>query len=180
MAPSWPARRRTSALPSDGAGSLLGAVGWLRALTVAALVGIGGVHLNLYAGEGYRHIPTIGPLFLLTVVVAFLLAVAVALLRHWLVALVAAGFSFATLGGYVLSLLLPKGIFLFQEPGVSYSGALAIAFEVIAGVAALAIAWATLATSAGAGAPGPNGARRIPATRRRRRPRRPAPPGRSM
>lgn len=113
----------------------------LRVVAAAGLAGIGGVHLNLYAGEGYRAIPTIGPLFLFTVVAAFALAVGVAVSGHWALAAGAAMFSFATLGGYLLSLLLPRGIFGFTEPGVSYSGALSIAFEVVAGSALLAIAW---------------------------------------
>jgi hypothetical protein len=37
----------------------------------------GAIHLDLYL-TGYRHIPTIGPLFLLQIIVAFALAVAVA------------------------------------------------------------------------------------------------------
>lgn len=96
-----------------------------------ALVGIAAVHLYLYTAESYHAIPTIGPLFLLTVVVSVLMAAAVLALRRPVVDLAAAGFALSVLGGYILALLLPKGIFLFEEPGVYYSGSLAIASEVV-------------------------------------------------
>jgi plastocyanin len=72
----------------------------------------GGIHLDLYL-TGYRHIPTIGPLFLLQIIVAFLLAIAVALVRSPLAAAAGAGFAIATLGGYLLTLWV--GLFGFQE-----------------------------------------------------------------
>lgn len=115
-----------------------------------ALAGFGIVHLYLYlggqlpgGGVGYRQIQTIGPLFLLTFIVCFALASAMVVWPNPLVAIAGALFSLATLGAYVLTLLLPMGLFLFTEPGVSYSGGIAIAAEVAA--AAALLGWAALA-----------------------------------
>jgi hypothetical protein len=109
-------------------------------VVVAGLLTTAAIHLNLYAGEDYDRIPTSGWLFLLTVITAFVLAVAVSLIPHPVVGLAVTGFSLGVLGGYVLSLLLPNGIFLFMEPGVSYSGAFAIVAEVVAAAAGLNLA----------------------------------------
>ncbi len=112
--------------------------------TSALLLAVGAVHLDLYLASGYRFIPTIGWLFLVTVVVAAALAALVAV-RPAAAALVAAGmFCAGVLGGYVLSLALPHGIFAFKEPSVSAAGWVAIAAE--AGVIVLA---ATVAVRAG-------------------------------
>lgn len=122
----------------------------LQGLGVLALAGLGIVHLYLYLGGhlpgngvGYRQIQTIGPLFLLTFIVSWALASAMVIWPNPLVAVAASLFSLATLGAYLLTLLLPMGLFLFTEPGVSYSGGISIAAEVAA--AAALLAWATLA-----------------------------------
>lgn len=101
----------------------------LRWAAVGGLLVIGAVHLNLYAGESYDRIPTIGWLFLLTVVSAWALAAVMAVRPHLLTALLSAGFALSVLGGYVLTLLLPAGLFSFKEPGISYSGGLSIVAE---------------------------------------------------
>ncbi|MGH9920685.1 MAG: hypothetical protein ACRD6W_17670, partial [Nitrososphaerales archaeon] len=89
----------------------------LRVLVVMGLFAIATVHLNLYVGESYDRIPTIGWLFLLTVVTAFVFAVALALRPHPLLALATASFAMSVLGGYLLTLFLPGGLFSFKEPG---------------------------------------------------------------
>lgn len=104
---------------------------WRRIGAALLLLVIAGVHLNLYAREGYDQVPTIGWLFLLAVITGVVLAVLVVLVDHPLVALAGTGYALATLGAYVLALLLPEGIFLFKEPGVSYSGGVSIAAEVL-------------------------------------------------
>jgi hypothetical protein len=93
------------------------------------LVVVGAVHLHLYVAEEYDRIPVIGWLFLLTVIGAFALAAVVLLARSPLAGMGAAGFAAGVLGGYVLSLALPAGIFSFKEAGISYSGAVSIAAE---------------------------------------------------
>jgi len=78
----------------------------------AALLATGGIHLDLYL-TGYRHIPTIGWLFLLQCIVAILLGIAALVTATPVVALAGSGFAAATLGGYVLSLW--TGLFGFHE-----------------------------------------------------------------
>ncbi|MGH9101711.1 MAG: hypothetical protein ACRDYD_01810 [Acidimicrobiales bacterium] len=109
----------------------------LRVVAVTSLLGMGAVHLYLYLGQGYRHIPTVGSLFLFTVVFAFALGGIFAIRPHWILGLIGAGFAFSTLGAYVLTLVLPHGLFQFSELGVSAAGGVSIAFEVIGGLALL-------------------------------------------
>src|SRR5690242_1303833 len=99
---------QTSSPPATGAPGLLAA----RVAGAALLAATGGIHLDLYL-TGYRHIPTIGPLFLLQVIAAFVLAVAVLALRNPLADAAGAGFALSTLGGYLLSLWI--GLFGFKE-----------------------------------------------------------------
>ena len=75
----------------------------LRLACVALLAWIGYIHLHLWL-EGYRQIPTDGPLFLLDAVAAFLLA---AILLMWpapLAGLLAVGYTASTIGALLISL----------------------------------------------------------------------------
>jgi hypothetical protein len=110
---------------------------WLRALSVVSLLIIAGIHLNLYAREEYKEIPTVGVLFLLTVISAVLVGIAVAVSSRPAIAAGAVLFALGVLGGYVLTLVLPNGLFSFKEPGVSYSGAASIALEGVVIVSSL-------------------------------------------
>ena len=103
------APRRATAAGRDGrwTAALL-----LRLGCVALLAWIGYIHLHLWQ-EGYRHIPTNGPLFLLDAVAGFVLA---AVLLTWprpLAGLLAAGYTAATLGALIISLSV--GLFGFRE-----------------------------------------------------------------
>ncbi len=112
------------------------------------LVWVGAVHLHLWS-EGYREIPTIGPLFLADAVGGFVLA---ALLLVWpspLAGLLGAGFMISTLAGLILSINV--GLFGFQESlGASFVVE-SILLESI-GAAAL-LAWAGLAAATPTTAP---------------------------
>ena len=99
----------------------------LRVLGSGLLLTTGAIHLDLYL-TGYRHIATIGTLFLLQVVTAFVLALIILLVPRGLVALAGAGFALSTLGGYILSLWV--GLFGFNEIRTTAG--------VVAGVAELA------------------------------------------
>jgi hypothetical protein len=101
----------------------------LRIAAVVFLLAIAIVHLNLYWRESYNKIPTVGWLFLLTIISGFALAAAKAIRSNWLVDLSIAGFAAGVLGGYLLTLLLPMGLFKFKESGISYSGAISILAE---------------------------------------------------
>ncbi|MGD0312673.1 MAG: hypothetical protein ABSC90_09440 [Acidimicrobiales bacterium] len=70
------------------------------------------IHLHLWAG-GYRHIPTIGPLFVLQGVVGALLALMVSVIRRPVAALTGAIFMASTFGGLVLSVEI--GLFGFKD-----------------------------------------------------------------
>jgi predicted lipoprotein with Yx(FWY)xxD motif len=120
---------------------------WLLRLAGAGLlIASASIHLDLYL-TGYRSIPTIGPLFLLQVIVGFTLALAILaipltpLARTWepVVAAAAAGFAVATLGGYLLSVWV--GLFGFREVRTTagtVSGVLEVAaFAVLALLAVL-------------------------------------------
>jgi hypothetical protein len=111
----------------------------LRWGTTSLLIVIGIVHLHLW-WVGYRALPIIGPLFLLTVVAAGLIAAFTSVQLNWVTATVAASFAASALAAYLMSLLLPHGLFDFEEVGVSYSGAISIASEL--GVIVLVGMWA--------------------------------------
>jgi hypothetical protein len=117
-------------------------LGW-RAVGAALLVVSGAVHGYLYTAEDYRAIPTIGPLFLLVVVVAPVLAVVVVVAHRPITDVAGAIFALSVLGAYLLTLLVPTGLFLFRELGVSTSGALSLAAE---GGAALSLGSAAART----------------------------------
>jgi len=84
----------------------------LRLGCVALLAWIGYIHLHLWQ-EGYRQIPTDGPLFLLDAIAAFLLAAVLLLWPRPLVGLLAAGYTASTLGALIISLTV--GLFGFRE-----------------------------------------------------------------
>lgn len=110
----------------------------LRLTGAGLLAATGGIHLDLYL-TGYRHIPTIGWLFLLQIIAAFVLAVAVLVVRGPLTDAAGAGFALSTLGGYLLSLWV--GLFGFQEVRTTaglVAGLIEVATFAVLGYAALA------------------------------------------
>ena len=85
----------------------------LLCLVGAALLVVSAViHLHLWS-TGYRHIPTIGPLFLLQGIVGIGLALVVAVTRRGWAAVVGAGFAASTIGGLLLSVEI--GLFGFKD-----------------------------------------------------------------
>ena len=73
----------------------------------------GYLHLHLWQSLGYRHIPTIGTLFLLQAVSAFALGLAAIAARRAWAALLGAGFSASTVAGLIIS--IDHGLFGFKE-----------------------------------------------------------------
>src|ERR1700747_2332268 len=100
-------RRATAASPGAR-----GAARVLRLGCTALLAWIGYIHLHLWL-EGYRHIPTNGPLFLLDAVAGFILAAVVLAWPRPLAGLLAAGYTASTLGALIISLSV--GLFGFRE-----------------------------------------------------------------
>ncbi|MGH3404884.1 MAG: cupredoxin domain-containing protein [Streptosporangiaceae bacterium] len=110
----------------------------LRLAGAGLLAATGGIHLDLYL-TGYRHIPTIGWLFLLQIIAAFVLAVAVLVVRRPLADAAGAGFAIASLGGYLLTLWV--GLFGFQEVRTTaglVAGLIEVATFAVLGYTALA------------------------------------------
>lgn len=125
----------------------------LRLSCVALLAWIGYIHLHLWQ-EGYRQIPTNGPLFLLDAVAGFILA---AVLLAWprpLAGLLAASYTASTLGALLISLTV--GLFGFQESISASYVAQSLALETITLLAL--IGWTALAALP------PQPAKRTPAT----------------
>jgi hypothetical protein len=105
------------------------------------LVWTAGVHFHLWAEtDGYRTIPTIGPLFLLQSIAGIVIGAGVVVLRRVWAAAVGAGFAVATLAGFLVS--VSRGLFGFQDSWLAPYAKEAFAVEVAA--AALLIAAAVL------------------------------------
>jgi hypothetical protein len=123
----------------DHPGAVVSGLAWIGALL---LVLSAAIHLHLWS-QSYRHIPTIGPLFLLQGLAGIVLAVIVAVSRHWLVLVGAALFAVGTIGGLLLSVYV--GLFGFKDslsaPYATKSLVLeAVAFGVLTGAAVLSMA----------------------------------------
>ena len=103
-------------------------------VVLAALAGtIAGIHFDLWNSYGYRHIPHIGPLFLLDAAAGVALAVASLVLPARLVALAwlgVAGYGAATLAAVLVS--LGSGLLGFSETTSAPLLAPAIAAEAAA------------------------------------------------
>jgi hypothetical protein len=97
---------------APGPGVVRPAAALLRLGCVALLAWIGYIHLHLWQ-EGYRHIPTNGPLFLFDAVAGFILAAALLTWPRPLAGLLAVGYTASTLGALIISLSV--GLFGFQE-----------------------------------------------------------------
>jgi hypothetical protein len=112
----------------------------LRLSCAALLAWIGYIHLHLWL-EGYRQIPTNGPLFLLDAVAGFLLAAVVLAWPRPLAGLLAAGYTASTLGALIIS--LTAGLFGFRESISASYVVQSLAIETITVLALLS--WTALA-----------------------------------
>jgi hypothetical protein len=139
---------RLRRLASPHRPSPLGALGrraaalLLRLGCVALLSWIGCIHLHLWL-EGYRHIPTNGPLFLADAVAGFALAAGLLMWPAPLAGLLGAGYTAATLGALLISLTV--GLFGFRESISASYVAQSLTIEPVAVLALLA--WTVLVTA---------------------------------
>ncbi len=78
--------------------------------------GSGVIHLYLWGeANGYRQIPTIGPLFLAQGISAIVVGLVTAAARRVFAVLAAAGLLVSTVGGLILTIELKHGLFGFRE-----------------------------------------------------------------
>ncbi len=118
--------------PLRGTGAIIELL--VRVGLAGLLAWIGYIHLHLWQ-EGYRHIPTNGPLFLLDAIAAFVLAAALLAWPRPLAGLLAAGFTASTIGALVISLIV--GLFGFKE---SISASYVVESLIIESITVLALA----------------------------------------
>jgi hypothetical protein len=111
----------------------------LPRLPAAALLAVTGyVHFDLWR-NGYRSIPNVGVLFLLTTITAAVLAGLVLARPNRFVLVAVAAFSAASLGGLLLS-RTTVGVLGYTEAGWSQDATATLAAEVGAVVAAAVLA----------------------------------------
>jgi hypothetical protein len=90
------------------------------------------LHYLLWSSEGYRHIPTIGPLFLAQAIIGLLLAILAAVFRRLILVAAASGLVASSVGALLIS--IQWGLFGWQESsGAPYVG-MALAIEAIGAV----------------------------------------------
>jgi hypothetical protein len=120
----------------------------LRLGSAAILVLIGYIHLHLWQ-EGYRQIPTDGPMFLVDALAAFVLAATLLAWARPIVGLLAAGFAASTLGALLISLSI--GLFGFRE---QIQASFVVESIVIEAIVTVALAgWTALVAISAAGRP---------------------------
>ena len=73
------------------------------------------IHFHLWQSVGYKHLPTIGPLFLLQWIGGAVVGLAILVVRRLWIALAGIGFAVSTMVGFLLSTELSKGLFNFKE-----------------------------------------------------------------
>jgi hypothetical protein len=103
------------------------------------------IHFDLWHSIGYRHIHIIGPLFVVQAVAGLVLGILLLLVRRVWVAIGGIGFVLSTVGGFLLSVLLPKGLFNFKESWLAPFAKQAFVIEVAAAVVLLIAAALCLA-----------------------------------
>jgi hypothetical protein len=97
------------------------------------------IHFHLWDSVGYRHLATIGPLFLLQSIAGLVLGVLVLAVRRVWAALLGIGFALSTLAGFLVS--VEYGLFGFKDSWQAPFASQAFAVELsAAGVLVVAAA----------------------------------------
>jgi hypothetical protein len=107
----------------------------LRLAGTGLIIWVGAIHLHLWS-EGYRNLPTNGPLFLADAIGGFILAAILLVWPRPLAGLLGTGFMAATLGALIISINV--GLFGFQESIHAAFVVESILLESIGGVVLLA------------------------------------------
>jgi hypothetical protein len=124
----------------------------LRVAGAGLLVWVGAVHLHLWS-EGYKHIPTVGPLFLANAIGGFVLAAVLLVWPRPLAGLVGVGYMLSTLGGLIISINI--GLFGFHESTSASFVVESMVLEIL-GAAVLAAWLAVVGSQPGAWSPMPD------------------------
>jgi hypothetical protein len=88
------------------------------------------IHFHLWQKIGYRHIPTIGPLFIVQSIVGLMMGVLVIGVRRIWAAVLGAGFALSTLIGFLIT--VEHGLFGFRDQWSAPFAEQAFAIEVAA------------------------------------------------
>lgn len=136
----WDAPSRVLTARATRHRGLVGALTWGAA---ALMVASGAIHLHLY-DLAYRHIPTIGTLFVLQGIGSILLALLAALVRRVWSSLAGAATMLATLAGFLVS--VNYGLFGFQDAFNAPDALSALVIEIASATlflaaAALSLLW---------------------------------------
>jgi hypothetical protein len=117
------------------------ATSWaLFVIDAALLITSGAIHLHLW-DIAYRHVATLGPLFLVQGIVAILLGLAILLSRNILLVAAGAALCVGTIGGFILADTV--GVFGFKLPYITTEAWTVLVVE-IAAIIALAVTAAML------------------------------------
>jgi hypothetical protein len=97
------------------------------------------IHYHLWSEtDGYRSIPTIGPLFLLQSIAGLVIGIGVVAVRRLWAALIGLGFVISTLAGFLLSVAV--GLFGFKDSWLAPFAKEAFTVELLAVVVLVAAA----------------------------------------
>jgi hypothetical protein len=97
------------------------------------------IHFHLWSEtDGYRSIPTIGPLFLLQSITALIIGIGVVAIRRLWAAVIGIGFALTTIAGFLLSVAV--GLFGFKDSWLAPYAKQAFTIEILAVVVLIAAA----------------------------------------
>lgn len=97
------------------------------------------IHFHLWSEtDGYRAIPTIGPLFLLQSITALIIGIGVVAIRRLWAAVIGIGFALTTIAGFLLSVAV--GLFGFKDSWLAPDAKQAFTIEILAVVVLIAAA----------------------------------------
>ena len=105
----------------------------------ALLIWSAAVHFHLWSEtDGYRTIPTIGPLFLLQSIAGLVIGIGVVVVRRLWAAVIGLGFALSTIAGFLLS--VGVGLFGFKDSWLAPFAKESFTIEILASVVFIAAA----------------------------------------
>ena len=105
----------------------------------ALLIWSASIHFHLWSEtDGYRTIPTIGPLFLLQSIAGLVIGIGIVAVRRLWAAVIGIGFALSTIAGFLLSVAV--GLFGFKDSWLAPFAKEAFTVELLAVVVLVAAA----------------------------------------